>query len=886
MTFKDGATTLGTGTLTAGAATFSTATLAVGPHSITAIYGGDTNDAAATSSAIAVTVQQLTTAVTLSTSNASPTIGTSVTLMATLSPSAATGTVTFKDGATTLGTANVSGGAASFSTSALTIGSHTLTASYGGDANDVAATSPPIAVVVQQQQAALALAASSSAVNAGSSVTFTATATPASATGTVTFKDGATTLGASALAGGQASFSTSSLSPGAHSITAVYGGDASDTTAISNAVAINIQQSGTTTTLKVSSTAPTFGSPVTFTATVSPSTATGTITFKDGATTLATGALAAGTVSFSTTTLALGAHTITAVYSGDAADSTSTSAPSQIAVGARLALVTQTLVQPVQGAPYSQTIASSGGTQPVTCAITGGALPAGLVLNGAACVISGVPTGGLGFSVAITLTDANGVTVTQVFGGAVARSSPANDPGVIGVQAAQFASAMSYARTQLGMIHSRLDQSHDGDDSDACENGGDVCMLFDNGLSVRQVDPPRSRESNDQQQLSRQLDPQTGRQTSASGLTRIDNLLALDSATADAVDRSKRIYGDVTATDYWARNFSAKDQAGRDYDLFGALPKDRNSLTFSALRDERGAGSTPGTATRSRKSYLTPFTIRLWTSGSVEVGRYSTSIGSFGQKLDNRAATRGVAFGAETRLWPGLKAGVAFGFGVERTDVGTDGSHSSATGKSVSLYASQRLWPGVFLDGVVGAADMLFRAHRLSYSAGSWIDGQRHGTTYFGSVSLTSEQKWQGLKFAPFVRLSAIQAKLDAYSEIGDPNWALSYDQARARSLDATAGVRLGYDLPMWWGVLTPSARLQYQRLITGAATQAMSYTIDPTAVYAMTVAGQGSWMIQGAIGVQARIDNGVSGGLEATTSAGGSGRRGLGLRGNMKYQF
>ena len=42
----------------------------------------------------------------------------------------------------------------------------------------------------------------------------------------MTFRDGSATLGTATLAGGTASFPTSALSAGSHSITAVYGGDA------------------------------------------------------------------------------------------------------------------------------------------------------------------------------------------------------------------------------------------------------------------------------------------------------------------------------------------------------------------------------------------------------------------------------------------------------------------------------------------------------------------------------------------------------------------------------------------------------------------------------------------------------------------------------------
>jgi hypothetical protein len=79
-------------------------------------------------------------------------VGQAVTLTATVScpgfsPS---GTVTFVDGGTTLGSAPVSGGMASLSTSSLAAGSHSLTASYSGDASCAAATAAPVGLLVSQ----------------------------------------------------------------------------------------------------------------------------------------------------------------------------------------------------------------------------------------------------------------------------------------------------------------------------------------------------------------------------------------------------------------------------------------------------------------------------------------------------------------------------------------------------------------------------------------------------------------------------------------------------------------------------------------------------------------------------------------------------------------
>ncbi len=70
-----------------------------------------------------------------------------------------------------------------------------------------------------------------------------------------------------------------------------------------------------------------YGDLVTFTASVAPGTASGTVTFKDGATTLATGTLTNGTVIFATRNLSAGGHSIIAEYNGDGDHAVSGSAP-------------------------------------------------------------------------------------------------------------------------------------------------------------------------------------------------------------------------------------------------------------------------------------------------------------------------------------------------------------------------------------------------------------------------------------------------------------------------------------------------------------------------------------------------------------------------------
>jgi hypothetical protein len=321
--FYDGQTSLATVVLSGGTASYSTSTLTPGTHSITASYPGSSSYAPSYSNTLAEAVKTNTAVALASTPNPSS-AGNAVTFTATVTPATATGAVQFLDGSTVLGTGTLSNGSASFATSALTQGTHSITAVYGGDASDTASTSTILSQSVKLT-AGLTLASSLNPSTVGQTVTFTANVN-AAATGTVQFLDGAAVLATVPVGSGAATFPTSALTQGIHSITATYSGDANYSSAQSSILSQTVNLTVTSTTLTSSWNPSLVGGTVTFNAMVSPTSATGAVQFLDGSTVLGTGTLSNGSASFATSALTQGAHSITAVYGGDAADAGSTSA--------------------------------------------------------------------------------------------------------------------------------------------------------------------------------------------------------------------------------------------------------------------------------------------------------------------------------------------------------------------------------------------------------------------------------------------------------------------------------------------------------------------------------------------------------------------------------
>ena len=376
VTFYSGQQPLGTATLSYGRATLTTSFAAGGTYSITAQYNGDSNFYGSTSSVLSQAILASTTTTLVSSLNPSP-YGQAVTFTATVSSSAGAPPngeiVTFYNGSAVLGTAPLSGGTAPLTTSSLPVGTFTIRASYSGDANFRASTSPGLRQVVNSTSKSMTSTAISSSLNPsiyGQAVTFTATVSSSAGAPpngeTITFKNGSAVLGTAPLSAGMASLTTSSLPAGIYTITASYAGDANfaaSTSAGLRQVVNSTTKSATATTLASSLNPSIYGQSVTWTATVTtsgsvpptgtvtftwgdsigratltsspnPSSSgaavtftatitsptvkpTGPVTFTAGKTVLGTAQLSNGKAELTTSTLSVGSTPVTATYYGD-----------------------------------------------------------------------------------------------------------------------------------------------------------------------------------------------------------------------------------------------------------------------------------------------------------------------------------------------------------------------------------------------------------------------------------------------------------------------------------------------------------------------------------------------------------------------------------------
>jgi sugar lactone lactonase YvrE len=291
----------------------------------------------------------------------------------------ATGDVTFLDtsGATTVivGVLSLSVDAASLSTGMLAAGSHSIVAVYVGDATHGAAQSQALALTVTP-------------------LTVTATANPvAMLYGQAVPALGGVVSGVLAQDAGKvaAVFTTSAgaLSPvGVYPIAAMLTGSSAGNYSLGAGPAgsLSIAQAPTLTTLLASASNPGLGSAVSLSMRAASTTSgvpTGSATVSDGPTVLGVVPLAGGAAVFNTSTLALGAHSLGAAYSGDGNFLGSTSAVATVTVGAA-----QDFTLAATGATSQAVPAGSAATYSFSVGMVGAALASPITL-----AVQGAPLG-------------------------------------------------------------------------------------------------------------------------------------------------------------------------------------------------------------------------------------------------------------------------------------------------------------------------------------------------------------------------------------------------------------------------------------------------------------------------------------------------------------
>ena len=236
----------------------------------------------------------------------------------------------------------------------------------------------------------------------------------------------------------------------------------------------------------------------------------------------------------------------------------------------------------------------------------------------------------------------------------------------------------------------------------------------------------------------------------------------------------------------------------------------------------------------------------------------------------NRFYTAGLTAGVDFRANDNAIIGAAFGYGADRTDVGSNGTRSDASNISAMLYASLRLYHPLYLDLAGGYGTLGFDNRRWVSGDSTIVSGNRKGSYWFGAATMSLELGRDGIKFAPYVGGDYMSATLKGYNESGGSSQLLTFEQSTFNATSLVAGLRGSIDMPTAFGVLTPNARIEYRETWLSSYDQSMYYSdLGSGILSTISQVGTKQGTTTAALGLRARGSGGLTAEVEYGVSTG-----------------
>jgi uncharacterized protein YhjY with autotransporter beta-barrel domain len=279
---------------------------------------------------------------------------------------------------------------------------------------------------------------------------------------------------------------------------------------------------------------------------------------------------------------------------------------------------------------------------------------------------------------------------------------------------------------------------------------------------------------------------------------------------------------------------------------------------FSSERQQADVSqATSGLPDMPQKPDTQKQALALWLGGAVDFGQHYVN----GRDTGFRFRTNGVSVGGDYRLSDLATLGVGAGFSHDRSDVGQNGSRSTADSAVAAVYGSLRPSKGVFLDGVLGYGTLQYDASRYLSDGSGFATGERDGKQVFGALVGGIEMRHDTWMWSPYGRVELMSAKLDPYTEKATGINALSYFKQTVRSRIGALGVRAEGIYVGGLGTWFPRARLEYRHQFQGADDARLAYAdlVADGPVYVIRTVPQqtGNWAA--GLGVKLLLSNGMT---------------------------
>jgi len=247
-----------------------------------------------------------------------------------------------------------------------------------------------------------------------------------------------------------------------------------------------------------------------------------------------------------------------------------------------------------------------------------------------------------------------------------------------------------------------------------------------------------------------------------------------------------------------------------------AVPLGQLAGTYLEHSTGGGAGDVP--PKRGRWS--------VFASGRINSGDKQATSNDAGYDF----GTTGMTAGADYMLNDSMFMGGALGYAGMKSDFGNNGGNLDIKSGNLIVYGSYFTPKNWYTDLslIYGRNNYDFTRNLPSFS--THTDGSTNGNQLSFSLGSGLDIYVSSWDMSPYLRVDYVDTTIDAYEETGGGGVALQVDKQNVTSLTTALGGRVSYALSRKWGVLSPSAHLEWLHEYKDNQQQIVArFSVDPS---------------------------------------------------------
>ena len=281
---------------------------------------------------------------------------------------------------------------------------------------------------------------------------------------------------------------------------------------------------------------------------------------------------------------------------------------------------------------------------------------------------------------------------------------------------------------------------------------------------------------------------------------------------------------------------------------------DKQGLDLTDNNIEKFISELPLSKYMKQEFNLKPNKWAMWSVGSLSKGGLNFNVGQLGRKNESN----GFTLGADLDWSDNSLLGFALRDEVEDVTISGDGTKYKSDNSTLSFYNTWKANDKNYVDTFIGFGQTKQATTRIvDITNNTKVTGELKSKQAFGAIKYNFKKDFKLVNFNNYSKVNFGYTMFDAYSEKGDSNLKLNFDDRDLKSYAVSIGSLIESKIDLRSSKLIPFLRIDITEDLTEGSGLKATYTSSTSNQYSKSISKDFSAIIRAETGFDWNFNNG-----------------------------